>query len=211
MNMKAKVNNILMTAKGNKYDVYYTLCDEYITENDEPYVVLKQILEFSDKIGVDDDSEPSNISLTEIKGIEEKYTSLIVEISEVLAEENLEEDEYYKKLYDAIFLSNFLPRTKKTQATFLKILCENVRVVPYYQATNLVKLSNDEFATTFEKLKPHIIKAMHMLNRNFDTMTEVTSQIYQIEKSITDEQEKIVFLSFVFGFLIRKRNNEDND
>ena len=159
--MKAKVNNILMTAKGNKYDVYYTLCDEYITENDEPYVVLKQILEFSDKIGVDDDSEPSNISLTEIKGIEEKYTSLIVEISEVLAEENLEEDEYYKKLYDAIFLSNFLPRTKKTQATFLKILCENVRVVPYYQATNLVKLSNDEFATTFEKLKPHIIKAMH--------------------------------------------------
>lgn len=161
--------------------------------------------------GVDDDSEPSNISLTEIKEIEEKYTSLIVEISEVLAEENLEEDEYYKKLYDAIFLSNFLPRTKKTQATFLKILCENVRVVPYYQATNLVKLSNDEFATTFEKLKPHIIKAMHMLNRNFDTMTEVTSQIYQIEKSITDEQEKIVFLSFVFGFLIRKRNNEDND
>lgn len=71
----------------------------------------------------------------------------------------------------------------------------------------------------FQPLSPCSSLALRDLGKNvsdlpqhdYSTMTEVTSQIYQIEKSITDEQEKIVFLSFVFGFLIRKRNNEDND
>ena len=69
-------------------------------------------------------------------------------------------------------------------------------------------MTNDEYREHFHKLKPYILKAMHMLNRNFDSLTEIASQIYQIEKSVPDDADQIVFLSAVLG-MIMHRNQED--
>ena len=47
-----------------------------------------------------------------------------------------------------------------------------------------------------------------MLNRNFDSLTEIASQIYQIEKSVPNDTDQIVFLSAILG-MIMHRNQED--
>ena len=206
--MENKINTILASAPGNKYDIYYTLCNEYMLNAAEPDKILAQILSYAEKIGASDDSEPTNITSEEIKNVESKYIALINEIVEVMVQENMELDSFYKRLYESIFLSNILQQNNKTRAVFLKILSENVRFLPYYQAENLLIMANDEYREHFQGLKPYILKAMHMLNRNFDSLTEIASQIYQIEKSVPNDTDQIVFLSAILG-MIMHRNQED--
>lgn len=206
--MENKINTILTSAPGNKYDIYYTLCNEYMLNATEPEKVLSQILSYGEKIGANDDSEATNLSNEEIRSIESKYMTLINEIVEVIVRENMDLTSFYKKLYETIFLSNFLQQNNKTRAVFLKILSENVRFLPYYQAKNLLTMTNDEYREHFQNLKPYILEAVHMLNRNFDSLTEIASQIYHIERSISNDTDQIVFLSAVLG-IIMHRNQEE--
>lgn len=208
--MEKKVNDILESARGNKYDVYYILYNECILNSKSPDKTLRQILTFSKNIGTDDDSEPENISAKEIKNIEQKYMDLIHEIVQVLIEDNPTEEDFYKKLYENVFVNSIFPQDVK--AILVKILAEDVRFIPYYQAKNLMQMTNDDYKIYLEKLKPDIFKAVHMLNRNFATLTEIASQLYSIEGNLETEQDKIVFISAVLGVIMhRHQENEDSE
>ena len=103
--MEKKVNDILENAPGNKYDVYYVLSNEYLSNAKEPYKILRQILTYSEKIGVEDGSEPTNLSTEEIKTTEQKYIDLINQIVQVLIQDNPSEEDFYKALYENVFIN----------------------------------------------------------------------------------------------------------
>ena len=177
-------------------------------KNDHATIITTAINDLDSKQLVKVLEEKIPKTIEEIKNVESKYIALINEIVEVMVQENMKLDSFYKRLYESIFLSNILQQNNKTRAVFLKILSENVRFLPYYQAENLLIMTNDEYREHFQNLKPYILKAMHMLNRNFDSLTEIASQIYQIEKSVPNDTDQIVFLSAILG-MIMHRNQED--
>lgn len=209
--MERNVNVILENAPGNKYDVYYILYKECVSTSETPYKTLMQILTYSKSIGVEDDSEPINLSTEEIKDAEHKYIDLINEIVQVLVRENHSEDEFYKRLYEVVFNSSLLPQSINSQAIFTKILSENVRFIPYYQAKNLLQMTNDEYRDYLEKMKPYILEALHMLNRNFDTLTEIASQLYRVAENIEKKEDRIIFISAILGVIMHKQQVSASD
>ena len=208
--MERKVNDILENAPGNKYDVYYVLSNECLSNAEEPYKILRQILTYSKKIGVEDGSEPTNLSTEEIKAAEQKYIDLINQIVQVLIQDNPSEEDFYKALYENVFISKLLPQNSKAKAIFIKILSENIRFIPYYQAENLLQMSNEKYRECLEKVKPDVLKALHMLNRNFDTLTEIASQLYNIEADIESRDDKIIFISAILGIIMHRQQEDDS-
>ena len=205
-----KVKNILQQASGNKYDIYYTLYDEHILKSDQPLSIFSYILKFNDKIGDEDDSPADNFSAEEIKSYERKYRDLINEIVWIIAQDNPEEDVFYQKVYDNIFGSSLIPENKKICSIILKILSENVGLIPYYQAKDLLKMDNSIFKNRFEELKNPIVKGVHMLNRRFETLTEMVSQIYRTSMELENEEDKIVFWSALFGIIMHDSDKDEN-
>lgn len=208
--MERKVNDILENAPGNKYDVYYVLSNECLSNAEEPDKILRQILTYSKKIGVEDGSEPTNLSTEEIKAAEQKYIDLINQIVQVLIQDNPSEEDFYKALYENVFFSKLLPQNSKAKAIFIKILSENIRFIPYYQAENLLQMSNEKYRECLEKVKPNVLKALHMLNRNFDTLTEIASQLYNIETDIESRDDKIIFISAILGIIMHRQQEDDS-
>lgn len=207
--MENKVNDILENAPGNKYDVYYVLSNECLSNAKEPDRILRQILTYSKKIGAEDGLEPTNLSTEEIKVAEQKYIDLIDQIVQVLIQDNPSEEDFYKALYENVFFSKLLPQNSKAKAIFMKILSENIRFIPYYQAENLLQMSNEEYRACLEKVKPDVLKALYMLNRNFDTLTEIASQLYNIENGIDRREDKIIFISAILGIIMHKQQEDD--
>lgn len=209
--MENRTKDILENAPGNKYDVYYVLCNECISNSQEPYKTLMEVLKYSKSIGADDGSEPANISTEEIKNAEQKYIDLLNEIVQVIVQDNPTEEEFYKKLYENVFISQLLPQNSKSKAILTKILAEDVMLIPYYQAENLLQMSNEEYRDYLERIKPNVLKALHMLNRNFETLTEIASQLYNILDDIEIREDKIVFISAVLAVIMNKRQLESLD
>ena len=78
---------------------------------------MRQILTYSKKIGVEDGSEPTNLSTEEIKAAEQKYIDLINQIVQVLIQDNPSEEDFYKALYENVFFSKLLPQNSKAGGT----------------------------------------------------------------------------------------------
>ena len=202
--MEERINDVLENATGNKYDVYSVLCKEFISTSITPGKILEQILTHTHKIGTEDDSEPSSISKKEAKTIENNYGRLIGEIACVLMQGDPTEDDFYKKLYLEIFDSELLPQDEKHRIVYLKILIEDIKLLPYYPVTKLLKLSDEDYRDCVNRIKPSIMKAVHMINRHFDTFTEIASQLYDIEGKIEDENDRIVFISSIISMLMNQ-------
>ena len=108
---------------------------------------------------------------------------------------NLNEQDFYQKLYDVVFQSDIFPQDEKAQAILLCFLTEKLREIPYFQAVNLLEMDSDEYKEAIQRLNPKIQKIINVLNRNFKSRTEEASQIYEILSSLKNRNDKIVLLS----------------
>ena len=189
------VKNILEKAEGNKYDIYYTLCGE-IKKSSSPYEELMIVLEFNNRVG-NDDNLSSLFSDEEIQKIENKYFGLINEIVAHLASDNPKKEMFYKQLYENIFESNLFSQDDKCKSIYLKLLSENILLIPYYYADNLLVMDDASFRDSVDCIKPSIFEAFHMLNRDFESFTELSSQLKRIEEKIDSDNKKRVFWAVI--------------
>ncbi|MBE6818519.1 MAG: hypothetical protein E7517_05110 [Ruminococcaceae bacterium] len=202
------VKNILENAKGNKYDIYYTLCSE-IVKSASPYEELMNVLEFNNRVGNDDDLS-SFLSDEEIQKIESKYFGLINEIVVHLTIENPSKELFYKKLYENIFESNLFSQNDKCKTIYLKLLSENILLIPYYYADNLLVMDDTSFRDSVDRIKPYIFEALHMLNRDFESFTELSSQLKRIEEKIDNDNEKRVFWAVIIRRIMDTNMDTNN-
>mgnify|MGYP001173966527 FL=1 len=206
------IRNILNNTTGNIVDVYITLYKECILEQSDAYRALQFIIECADKYEFQDDEAPVLTSKEKINQTGHYYYRLVYDLIIAFAKENPSPEVFYKKIYSYVFDSDIFPKDEETQGILLYILGERIGVLPYYQAKNLIEMSNQEYKESIERIEPMIRKAIYMLNRDFSSRTEEASQIFEIMSNLESKEDKIVFLAVIIDLLKKhgkkKKNNQ---
>lgn len=198
----SKITEILENAKGNPLDIYATLYREYLLVSENPSRILQQILQFDKHpVGSEDDDSPEVMSIEQEWDIKRNYYILARELVRVLARENLSVDEFYQKLHAQIFTSKLFPDNEYVKIVLLKLLGEELPILPYFQASELLPMTNEEYQAAAERVDSQVNQALHMLNRNFDSRTEEASQLYRLAAEILNKEDQIVYWSIVVTIL----------
>lgn len=196
-----KVQEIMKTAQGNSLDVYYSLLTDYLLKSDDPESLFAVILS-TPRMPFSEDPGPSNFIGEAIREeVIEKYAQLLNDTVERQAEDNPNQDDFYKNLYYIVFRSKVFPDDIHTQTVLLYLLSEETVLIPYYQAVNLLIMENDEFHDNIRRLFPQFQQAAHMLNRRFKSRTEEASQLWEISQQLKSEQEQIVYWAVLISMI----------
>lgn len=202
MNENKTIENRLVTflreASGNAVDIFYDIYNEFLKESSAPHTLLPIIFEFESTIGTDD-VECAKV-LPEIRENVEAQLLAVKDIVRKLAGNNDTPDVFYSKLWNEIFVSSALPHGSEQHAVLLKMLNEDVALLPYYQAIDLHSMGNEEYKKVVEKIRPQILEVIHMLNRNFEQKTERTSQMFRIA-SILSQEDAYVYWAAIIDIL----------
>lgn len=201
--------NTLEKATANAYDVYFELYTKYFENGDAPEEALEIILEYPGKIGDTEDKNPQRIKRQDENRITNAFSELICGMASRIAEMNYPQEEFYKRLYDAVFCSDngISPQNKEEKVVALKILSERAVAVPYFQIDEMERFSEDEFDETIRKIHPQLREAFCVLQRHFTILPEMVSQLLRIADGISDKRERIAFWSIVMS----KFRNDDRD
>lgn len=197
-----KVDEILENARGNPLDIYAVLYREYLLSSEKPSAVLQHILQFcAHPVGSEDDDSPELMSNEQEWKIKRNYYRLAREIVWVLARENLPVEEFYEKLYVQIFSSELFPDDESIKIVLLKLLAEELSILPYFQASNLLPMTNENYQAALERVNGQVIQALHMLNRNFDSRTEEASQLCRLAAELPDKEDQTVYWAVLVSIL----------
>lgn len=201
--------NALEKATANAVDVYFDLYSRYFENGEEPEEALRTILEYPNEIGDTKDKNPQNITRQDEKRLYHSLEDMVCGMAERIAEKNLSQKEFYKKLYTNIFNSDdeLRPQSKEEKVIALKILSETAMAVPYFPIKEADKISKEEFEQAVDDLRPKIQEAFCMLQRRFSTTPELGAQIVRIADEISGKKEKIIFWTVIIN---RLRNGNKN-
>ena len=194
-NTECQLVQFLQDAKGNVLDIMYHVYEQFLKESKSPQSLLPIIFEFSEKIGSDE--EKSAKVPDEVREEIEEHFSEINDTATKIAKKNQTLDVFYANLWEDIFVSSPLSQSSERCAVLLKILNENVRVLPYFQAVDLCRMEDSKFKASFEKNRLRIVESTHMLNRHFDQKTEIASQLCRIAKDLSEEDTYVYWATMI--------------
>jgi hypothetical protein len=193
--IESRIITFLREASGNAVDIFYDVYNEFLKESSAPHALLPIIFEFEGAIGTDD------VECTKVlPEIRETVKAQLLEVKDIvkkLAGNNDTPDVFYSKLWNEIFVSSALPHGSEQHAVILKMLNEDIALLPYYQAINLHSMENEEYKKVVDKIRPQILEAIHMLNRNFEQKTERTSQMFRIANTLSQEDAYVYWAAII--------------
>ena len=195
-----KVLKVLKEAQGNTTDIYNTIYKDYMQTSDEPWEVLRIVIDYPETVGSVDDA-PSLIDEEKHKTIATTYRRLLRETVRVLVGANMEPDTFYQKLYRIVFNSELFPDDIATHTVLLELLADDVPLLPYYYLTDLLQMPDSVFRDTIAQITPQLQKAVHILNRHFGSKTEEVSQLWETSMEIEPKEAKIVFWTVVLDII----------
>ncbi len=172
----------LQGEKENIFDVFYTAYVRFLKQSQCPQNLLRVIFELSGDIG---SGETASEKVPE--AVQNEIEQQLPEVKKIvtdLAKENKDTDAFYSALWEKFFISSPFAQSDEQCAVLLKLLSEDVLLLPYYHAIDLCTLEKEEFKALIEKMKPRIIESTHMLNRHFAQKTETTSQLCRIARDL---------------------------
>ena len=178
---------------------------QIIDESDQPDKLFKIVLEYSSLVGDLNNQNPVICSLEEIDRFVRWNFRYIVHYTRLLARKNLPQEKFYQILYSDLITpgNGMLAGSEVSKALTLAILANHVRCVPYYQFSEERAFSNEEFRQSVDRIEDKLQVAYHFLQRDYATKTDEGVQFYRLMESITEERDRIVFLSLLLG-LVRK-------
>jgi len=199
-NCENKIYEICNNASANVYDIYYAI---YIRcfELENSWETLKSIMKIMKNCKFSKEEEGSFVSVHDVEAFKSAYLELLQVYTNSLIKKNLPEDEFYKQLYNTLFVYDIFPKDKKTLAIIICLLVEEIMIVPYFQATDLLIMSDEDYKKHVNELEPEIFKTISIFKRQFSTRTEESSQLYKVLLSLNEEEDKIVYLSILIGMM----------
>lgn len=197
--LQDRLLKVMTEATGNSLDIYYVIYQEFLLPSERPSILLKTIFEYPDTIGKDDSPSEKVSPQVESETIRQ-YQEWLNNTVSLLIESNAPADVFYENLWNSVFCSPTAPKSVEQSAVILKILNEDVPTLPYYQAVNLIPMTNNEFAERLKKLNPRIREAVHMFNRHFAQRTEEVSQIYRLSQDLSPE-DACVYWAIIINIL----------
>lgn len=211
MSKEEQISRLLETSSGNPLDIHYTLYTEFLIKSENPDKLLRLILEYPETIGSADDDAPTCMSERDVAEYLFVYFDLITAITKNIVDQNLSVDDFYKKLYNNLFVLDILPHQNKDQAILLYTLTsKKIFGIPYYCAENLLIMSDDQYNSIIDSIEDKISLAVYMLNRKFKSKTEEVSQLWNIASSLQTKEEQVVFWAVIIN-IIRRHERKFND
>lgn len=197
-----RADHIMKNARGNALDVYYTLYCECIKPSENPWEVLEHILQSGIQAG-SDDAPAAIVKEEDLERVRDSYYRLLLETVRVQMNSNISVEEFYKNIYEQVFEGPSFPKEDAERAVLLWLLAEKIPEIPYYQAVNPLKLTDEEYRAAIMRVFLQLQEASHMLNRNFGSRTEETSQLVRIADGIENETDRIVYWAALISMLVQ--------
>lgn len=185
----------LQEAKGNVLDVFYDVYEQFLKGSQAPQSLLPVIFEFTEEIGTDED-ESLKVSDTSQEEVEERLWE-IKDIVLKIAKENQAPDVFYTNLWNDIFASSVSSQNSEQCAVLLRMLNEDVPVLPYYQAFDLCRIEDGDFKASLQRVRSRIVESTHMLNRHFEQKTETISQLCRIANGLSKEDTYVYWATMI--------------
>ena len=205
--MKTSVESIheyLKQWSGHPFDACLSIAEKMDNESEEQWKILQETLKWISFGNTEAALEETTND--EIEWYSFHYQGYLDELVEVLMASNPSQDDFYKILYNKVFESDILLKDIKSKAMYLYILYARIKQLPYYQTSNCLIMSNEDYKKTVQNITPQINMAFHIQSRKFDSKTERVSQYYEIASTLKNRDDQIVFWTIVLE--IEKKKNE---
>lgn len=171
-------------------------------------ILLKEIVKNTYRYKMNTEAELLATCEDKINEIGSLYYNYLRELIVSIVRLNLTEDEFYEKLFGATFNSNLLPNDNESMGIILCFICTQYEEIPYCQPRNLIKMTEEKYRETLDKVEPNVNKARYALSRQFNSRTEEASQLIDAASNLTDINDLAVFVSAVLS-LIRDENDNN--
>lgn len=194
-NAERELVQFLQEAKGNVLDIFYDVYERLLKDSQSPQSLLPIIFEFAGRIGTDED-ESLKVSDTSQEEVEERLWE-IKDIVLKIAQENQAPAVFYTNLWNDIFASSVSSQNSEQCAVLLRMLNEDVPVLPYYQAFDLCRIEDSDFKASLQRVRSRIVESTHMLNRHFEQKTETVSQLCRIANGLSKEDTYVYWATMI--------------
>ena len=194
-NAERELVQFLQEAKGNVLDIFYDVYEQFLKDSQSPQSLLPIIFEFAGGIGTDED-ESLKVSDTSQEEVEERLWE-IKDIVLKIAKENQAPAVFYTNLWNNIFASSVSLQNSEQCAVLLRMLNEDVPVLPYYQAFDLCRIEDSDFKASLQRVRSRIVESTHMLNRHFEQKTETVSQLCRIANGLSKEDTYVYWATMI--------------
>lgn len=175
-----KIKKILLTSNNDSFDIAYNIYIIICAEEKKEQQF--ELFEFVCKnFGMEESDESTEIAHAPYKdqkeSLKEKYGAILNSVLESCLKENLDEKEFYRKLWRNITESYFFESdAAKIFALYYTIIDKRI---PYFQLDDNCKysLSNEKYKKLREKYKLEILKTRFILLANFSQRTELAATL----------------------------------
>ena len=193
--LESKLAQFLHKAEGNVLDVFYDVYEQFLKDSESPQSLLPIIFEFTERIGA---SEEQSVKVSEYVQTEiEQRLSEVKDVATRIAKENQTLDIFYASLWNDIFASKSFAKSSEEFAVLLRMLNEEVIVLPYYQAINLCHMDESQFQESLERVRLRIVESTHMLNRHFEHKTETISQLCRVAEGLSQDDTYVYWAAMI--------------
>lgn len=134
----------------------------------------------------------------------QKIQPIIKKIINDLIDEHLSEDDFYKKIWDSIWLDVLF-------ASDLERICAIVMVVfdsriPYFNLAAGVKMDKEQYEALSDEIIEPMMKASFILQSKDEQNTEKASQLIAVCRDLPTEDYKLVFVANILDYMDRRLN-----
>lgn len=201
-----KIYAVLTTGKSNKLNLCVAIHSIITSAEEDAIPGLLQytcenfkILESSKEVGF----EVTPINDNEKEKLKDQYGKISDEMLNSLVALNLEEDEFYRKVWQ-IILNPFFSTSNAQSFVFYNILVDSQ--IPYFHVSNGLMMANDEFKVTMEEISNETAKAKFILKRHFEQSTQRASNLITLLDSLKGNK-KTVLMAYILLLKDADREN----
>ena len=128
----------------------------------------------------------------------ENISKVVNKIIDNLITENLEKEDFYKKLLEQVFDDVLFP-TQLEKVCSIVIMIYSPKI-PYFKLGQATKMENDKYKEISDSISNEIAKAYFALQYGYTQRTELASQLYNIVKEQKSDEERIVLIANILGY-----------
>ena len=140
----------------------------------------------------------SEQKMVEMQNGEGQYGKMWAETLKILLYQGVEQEEFYKKLWESIY---HFPVLDTDNARVYALLFTSLnQCIPYYQPKNVIRMEDGEYAAYVAKLMENIKAAGCMFGYPFTQRTERASALLSILEQCESSEERVVVLANMLDF-----------
>lgn len=188
-----EISELLKTASGEKIDICYEIYNKIVSYPGNEPDLLRFFMEESEQI-VSNENRPVEVIFLEEERTEyiSNYGETIDEILENLIKEELEENIFYKELWNSIDTNIF--NSSKLRAFAVYFIWIDMRM-PYFKLESGIQMSGEEYRKIRKSIIKEIQRARFIISAPMNQKTERASRLVNMLDSIKDDKTKSVLMT----------------